>query len=188
VAKTPEAPAADEQDSPVGKGRPTPTRAEREAARKRPLVDDSKEARQRARADLNAARDRARDGMARGEEKFLPPRDKGPQRRWVRDYVDAGFHLGELVMPLMIIVILVSLVPVYALQTYAFLGLWVFIIFVIGDMIILGNNVKKKIGAKFGVDRREKGLGWYAAMRSMQMRWMRLPKPQVRRREYPEGA
>jgi len=27
----------------------------------------------------------------------------------------------------------------------------------------------------------EKGLGWYSAMRTIQMRFMRLPKPQVRR-------
>ena len=31
----------------------------------------------------------------------------------------------------------------------------------------------------------ERGLGWYAAMRSLQMRFMRLPKPQVKRGEYP---
>ena len=42
---------ADEQAA-HGKGRPTPTRAEQEAARKRPLVADTKEAKQRARAEL----------------------------------------------------------------------------------------------------------------------------------------
>ena len=52
-------------------------------------------------------------------------------------------------------------------------------------MIILSMRVKKKVGDKFGVDKREKGLGWYAAMRSMQMRFMRLPKPQVKRGQHP---
>jgi hypothetical protein len=33
---------------------------------------------------------------------------------------------------------------------------------------------------KYG-DKVEKGLRWYAAMRSIQMRGMRLPKPQVKR-------
>ena len=52
-------------------------------------------------------------------------------------------------------------------------------------MIILSMRVKKKVGDKFGVDKREKGLGWYASMRSMQMRFMRLPKPQVKRGQHP---
>ncbi|HBR88729.1 MAG TPA: DUF3043 domain-containing protein, partial [Microbacterium sp.] len=39
--------------------------------------------------------------------------------------------------------------------------------------------------AKFGEDRLEKGLGWYGAMRIVQMRFLRLPKPQVTRGQYP---
>jgi hypothetical protein len=31
----------------------------------------------------------------------------------------------------------------------------------------------------------EKGLGWYGAMRIIQMRFMRLPKPQVKRGQHP---
>lgn len=169
----------------VGKGRPTPSRAEREAARRRPLVSNTKEARAAAKAQLQERRERARVGMANGEEKYLPVRDKGPQRRWVRDYVDAGWHIAEWVMALMVVVILLSLVPDPLFSVYAFAGLWIFILFAVGDMILLGNRVKRKAAAKFGKDRLEKGLGWYAAMRALQMRFMRLPKPQVKRGEYP---
>lgn len=187
MAKTPAAPTPDtEPSAPAGPGknRPTPTRAEREAARKRPLVADTKEARARAKSELAAQREKARIGMANGDERYLPARDKGPQRRFVRDFVDAGWHIGELVMPLMIVVILLSLIPNPAIVYYGFIGLWVFILFVIGDMIITGTRVKKLGTQKWG-DRREKGLGWYAAMRTIQMRFMRLPKPQVRRGERP---
>lgn len=169
----------------VGKGRPTPTRAEREAARRRPLAANTKEARAAARAEMQARRQRASVGMANGEERFLPPRDKGPQRRWVRDYVDAGWHLSEWVMALMVVVILVSLVPDPLFSFYAFVGLWVYILLAIGDMVLLARRVKRKAAVKFGADRVEKGLGWYAAMRALQMRFMRLPKPQVKRRQYP---
>ena len=105
MAKTPAAPVpADEhaETNAAGKGRATPTRAEQEAARKRPLVADTKEAKARARAELAASRDKARLGMAAGDERYLPARDKGPQRRYVRDFVDAGWHLGEFVMPMMV--------------------------------------------------------------------------------------
>lgn len=170
----------------VGKGRPTPSRAEQEAARRRPLVANTKEARAAAKAELRERRERAQAGMAAGEDKYLPARDKGPQRRWVRDYVDSGWHVSEWVMALMVIVILVSLVPDPAFSFFAFIGLWAFIIVAVIDMILLGARVKRKAAAKFGKDRMEKGLGWYAAMRSLQMRFMRLPKPQVKRGQRPE--
>lgn len=167
------------------KGRPTPTRAEREAARKRPLVANTKEAKARARAELRERQDRARIGMANGEEKYLPLRDRGPQKRFARDYTDAGWHLGEALMPAMVLVIIATFIPLDFFQYWSFVALWIFIFFVIGDMVILSRTVKKKAAAKFGADKREKGLGWYAAMRSVQMRFMRLPKPQVKRGQYP---
>ena len=193
MAKTPAAPSSNDAPSegtvlngvPSGKGRATPTRAEREAARKRPLVPDTKEAKARARADLAAQREKARVGMANGDPRYLPARDQGAQRKFVRDWVDAGWHLGEAVMPAMVLVILATFLPIPALQYYAFVGLWIFIFFVIGDMVITSITVKRAVKRKFGADKMEKGLGWYAAMRTVQMRFLRLPKPQVKRGQKP---
>lgn len=192
MAKTPAAPAPKDASTDaapgagaVGKGRATPSRAEREAARKRPLVPDTKEAKARARAELAAKREKARIGMASGDPRYLPARDQGPQRKFARDWVDAGWHLGEAVMPAMVVVILATFVPLPAVQYYAFIGLWIFILFVIGDMVISSIAVKRAARKKFGVDKLEKGLGWYAAMRSVQMRFLRLPKPQVKRGQKP---
>jgi hypothetical protein len=179
---------ADEQssDAPkIGKGRPTPTRAEQEAKRIRPLVATTKEAKKEARAEMNARRERARVGMQNGEERFLGPRDKGPQRRFARDWTDAGWHLAEFLMPMMIVVLVASMLPIPFMQIWAFAALWVYIIFAIIDMVLLSNRIKKKAAAKWGSGR-EKGLGWYAAMRSVQMRFMRMPKAQVKRGDYPE--
>ena len=181
-------PAADDapETPAVGKGRATPTRAEREAANRRPLVADTKEARAAAKADLQARRNRARVGMENGEDKYLPARDRGPQRRWVRGYVDAGWHLSEWLMAAMLVMILLSLINLREVQLWAMVGLWAYMLLAIADMVLLSARVKKKAAAKFGAERRERGLGWYAAMRSLQMRFMRLPKPQVKRGQYPE--
>lgn len=185
MAKTAHSPEpADE--TPTGKGRPTPTRAQREAANRRPLAPATKEARAAQRARVEEARRRASDGFARGEEKYLPARDKGPQRRWARDYVDAGWHLAEFVMPAMLVVLMITFVPDPMVINYAFLAMVIMVLFVVGDLIVLSRNVKKKVGEKFGIAQRERGLGWYAAMRAMQMRFMRMPKPQVARGAYPE--
>lgn len=182
---TPEA-SEGESEPVAGKGRATPSRAEQEAARRRPLVADTKEAKAAARAELAAKRDKARIGMAAGEEKYLPVRDRGPQRRWVRDYVDSQWHLGEFVIPLMVLVIIVTFVNIPILQVYAMLGLWGFIVLVVIDMVFTSWRTKRAVRAKFGETRMEKGIGWYAAMRSLQMRMLRMPKPQVRRGQRPE--
>ncbi len=186
MAKTPPA----SNDAPVetaggsGKGRPTPSRAEQEAARKRPLVPDTKEAKARAKAELTAKREKARAGMAAGDDRYLTARDKGPQRRFVRDWIDAGWHTGEAIMPLMLVVIAATFIPIAQVQYYSFIGLWAYIIVVILDMVITSMRVKKAARKKWG-DRTERGLGWYGAMRTIQMRFMRLPKPQVKRGQYP---
>ncbi|GAA3744489.1 hypothetical protein GCM10022239_19970 [Leifsonia bigeumensis] len=169
-----------------GKGRPTPTRKEREAANLRPLVsNDRKAAAKASRAKMAEAREKARVGMAAGEEKYLPVRDKGPQRRWIRDYVDARFSVGEVLIPVMFIVIILTFINDERVQLIGIAGLWLFFLVAVIDGIILGFIVNRRLAAKFGDDKLQRGNRWYAAMRAMQLRVMRLPKPQVRRGQYP---
>ncbi|HEY8590661.1 MAG TPA: DUF3043 domain-containing protein [Naasia sp.] len=181
------APAPEQETSVVGKGRSTPTRREREAARKRPLVpDDRKEARKQERARMTQARERARVGLANGEERYLPVRDRGPQRKFVRDYVDARFSIGEILIPTMFLVIFITLIPVEAVQVYGMLGLYALILAAILDAVLVGTIVRRKLAAKVGgIDKVERGLRWYTAMRALQLRPLRLPKPQVKRGQYP---
>jgi hypothetical protein len=169
----------------VGKGAPTPTRAEREAARKRPLVpDDRKQAAKEARLKATEARERARLGMAAGDERYLPMRDRGAQKKYVRDYVDARFSIGEVLIPVMFLVIILTFIPSYEVQTIGIFALWGFFLVSIVDVVVLGVLLRRKLAAKFGADRVEK-VRWYAAMRALQLRPLRLPKPQVKRGQYP---
>lgn len=179
---TPETP---ETATAAGKGRPTPTREQREAARKRPLVpDDRKAARRESRAKLAEQREIARIGMANGEERYLPFRDRGPQKRYIRDFVDARWNVGEILLPVMFLVILTYFVPVVEVAIYALLAVWAVIAIVVIDCVVLGFQLKKRLTAKFGEGRVEK-YRWYSAMRAVQMRPLRLPKPQVKRGQYP---
>lgn len=169
-----------------GKGRATPTRKEREAANQRPLVSNDRKASSReAKAKYNDARDKARIGMANGEEKYLPARDKGEQRRYVRGYVDARFSVGELMIPVMLVVIVLSFVNNATLNIVSILGLWAFFALAVLDCVIAGWLVSRKLAAKFGAGKVQKGTRWYCAMRCLQLRVMRLPKPQVKRGAYP---
>jgi hypothetical protein len=179
-------PADEELDSDgvPTKGRATPTRKEREAARKRPLVaGNSPEARRAARSTSQAQRERARVGMQNGEERYLPIRDRGPQKRYVRDYVDARWSVGELAIPLLV-VLLVASVFSQQVQTIVTFGLYAYLLIVVIDVLLLGRRLKIALGEKYGDTRVEK-VRWYAAMRSIQFRLLRLPKPQVKRGQYP---
>ncbi|MGL4340541.1 MAG: DUF3043 domain-containing protein [Rhodoglobus sp.] len=169
----------------VGKGHPTPTRREKEEARKQPLVSsDRAAARKASRAQLRVQRERARIGMAAGEEKYLPLRDRGPQKRYVRDYVDARFSIGELMLPLMFLVIILSALPLPEVQFIGFFALWAFFLVAVVDVVILGFILNRKLAAKFGADKAQK-VRWYAAMRALQLRLMRVPHPQVKRGKFP---
>jgi len=170
----------------AGKGRATPTRKEREAANLRPLVsNDRKAAAKASRAKMAEAREKARVGMAAGDEKYLPVRDKGAQRRWIRDYVDARFSVGEILIPVMFLIIVLTFINDERVQLVGILGLWTFFLVAVIDGVILGFIVTKRLTARFGADRLQRGNRWYAAMRAMQLRVMRLPKPQVKRGQYP---
>ena len=169
-----------------GKGRATPTRKEREAANLRPLVSSDRKAGNKAsRARVNEAREKARVGMANGEEKYLPMRDKGVQRRFIRDYVDARWSVGEIILPIMFLVIILTFIKNPVIQSVAFIALWSFFLIAVIDCVIAGLLIRRKFIAKFGAEKVQKGNRWYTAMRALQLRPMRLPKPQVKRGAFP---
>ncbi|WP_394768472.1 DUF3043 domain-containing protein [Lacisediminihabitans sp.] len=170
----------------AGKGHATPTRKEREAANLRPLVSsDRKAGNAAARARAAEAREKARVGMANGDEKYLPVRDKGVQRKFIRDYVDARWSVGELIIPVMFLVIILTFINNVLLQNIAIFSLWGFFLVAVIDCVVVGMIVQRKLAAKVGADRLQKGNRWYTAMRALQLRPMRLPKPQVKRGQFP---
>lgn len=168
--------------NPNGKGRPTPTRKEREAARKKPLIGDrSKEAKKAARAQLAAKRAEAREGMLNGDERYLTVRDRGPQKKLARDIVDSRFTVGELLLPTVFLAVILNTVNNYAVNLAAILIMWSIMGGMIVDAFLLSRKVNKRLVSKYGEANVERGIKMYVALRSMQMRPMRLPKPQVKR-------
>lgn len=177
-------PAA-EDEMPAGKGRPTPSRKEAQAAKAQPLVGSrDKATMKRQRQQQTEARERARIGMMQGDERYLGARDKGPQRRYVRDYVDARFSIGEFLIPIMLIVLLLTLVP--EAQVLGIMVVWAYLALSIVDVILLGFTLRRKLAAKFGEDHVQPGFRWYSAMRALQFRMLRVPKPQVKRMQFPK--
>lgn len=179
-------PAEGEDEDMIGKGRPTPSRKDAQAAKAQPLVGSRDKAALKAqRQKQNEARERARVGMMQGDERYLTARDKGPQRRYVRDFVDARFSLGEFTIPLMLLVLLLSMLP-GPIQVISIFAIWGFLLLAVLDAVILGMRLQRKLARKFGADKVQRGFRWYAAMRAFQFRMLRVPKPQVKRLQFPE--
>ena len=176
--------STDASARPGAKNRPTPKRREQEALNKRPLiVTDRKAATKQDKTARREAMAKQRAGMMTGDEKYLPARDKGPRRRFIRDTVDARWNIGEFMLPIMLIVLLLSFVRTNWALLLVFVLVYGLILVAIGDALLMWRRTRRTMDDKFGGA--EKGDAWYAIMRAFQMRRTRMPKPQVARGEHP---
>lgn len=180
--RTQEAPADPPQvvTKPGGKGRPTPKRSEAQKARRQPITAPSsrKEAYKRVRERQAADRVKAREGMAKGDEKYLLKRDRGPVRKLARDYVDSRRTIGSYLMYAMFALVILSLLPITAARLLMLFAPPLLLLAVFGEGIMLSRGIKKLASERFP-DEDQKGIGMYAAMRAMQIRRLRVPAPQV---------
>jgi hypothetical protein len=168
------------------KNRPTPKRRDQEAARKRPLVvTDRKAAREVERTNRRQAQLKQREAMVTGDDANLPARDKGPVKRYVRDYVDARWNLGEFMLPVMLVVLALSFIRSPLVFAFVSMGVYALLLVAIVDGFLMWRRLKKRLLAKFGTAQTVRGLAMYAAMRSFQLRRSRMPRPQVNRGQYP---
>jgi hypothetical protein len=161
-----------------GKGRPTPTRKEAEAARKaaakKPVTRRDQAA---ARASSSA---KMREAMKTGDERYLPARDKGPVKRFVRDYVDSKFTVAELVIPLLI----VDMIPGFIGMGTAVIGaanitMTLVLVGAALNLAIVRWRCLKEVRRRFP-DESTRGLTSYVLLRGLQLRFLRMPKPQVK--------
>ncbi|WP_019970025.1 DUF3043 domain-containing protein [Mycobacterium sp. 141] len=183
------------------KGRPTPKRSE--AAKKRgpvaPAPQTSAEARRRRkelrgpkltgeerkaeRLTRRAETAERREKMMAGDDAYLPPRDKGPVRRYVRNIVDSRRNLLGLFMPaaLAMIVFMMAFpsLQFQQIMSYTMLGL---VVVMAVDGFLLARKVNHMVDEKFpGNTESGRKLGFYAASRASQIRRMRAPRPAVDR-------
>ncbi|MFJ8930154.1 MULTISPECIES: DUF3043 domain-containing protein [unclassified Streptomyces] len=174
------------RDPQAPKGRPTPKRSAAQTQR-RSVANTKmspKEARTRSRDERRTAMQRQREALANGDERYLPARDKGPVRKYARDFVDSRFAIAEYFLPMAVVILVLSMIRVGSLQNIALL-LWLFVIVaIVVDSAVTGFRLKKILAQKFPNERR-KGAVAYALMRTLQMKRLRLPKPQVKRGERP---
>lgn len=187
------------------KGRPTPKRNEvereqgvrREAyeapttpaeARKRRKElkasmskEEYKAMKQRERDQAARERRRVNERMMAGDEKYLMDRDKGPERKFVRDWVDSHRYLMNLFLPMTLIVILLMIIGVKNPQVanLASIVMMVLFLIMIAEGVWLSRKINRMVRERYPDTAQGKfGLGMYAFTRATMIRRLRTPAPQ----------
>lgn len=157
---------------PGGKGRATPTRRDAEDA-----------AKARAKGTLGRGKKlsgaQVREGMKTGDERLLLERDRGPVRRFIRDYVDTRFSITELMIPILTITLIMGYSGNEALRRASNGIMFGTLLVVAYDVLMLRRRVRREITQRFP-EEPLKGHLHYALVRLLQLRFLRRPKSQVK--------
>jgi hypothetical protein len=181
---TPGASAADQADRApasltAGKGRPTPKRSEAERRRRYNAPADRKEALRQSKTRDRSTRARKSEAMRRGEEWALPAKDKGPVRALARDYVDSRRRLSEFYMYGLVVLLFLLFLHNTVMQTLLPVLLIAMVVIMVVEGYFVGRKVTALAGERFP-GQSTRGIKIYSAMRALQIRQLRFPKPRVK--------
>lgn len=160
------------------KGRPTPKRSEAENRRRQPYSApaDRKAASVQARDRSKSERQRRMLAMKRGEEWAMPAKDKGPVRALARDFVDSRRSFAEYYLYGFVVLIVLAYLPVFKGSIVVFYLLFSVVVILIAESWLVGRKVLRLAHERYPGES-TRGLRMYAAIRSSQMRRLRMPAP-----------
>jgi uncharacterized membrane protein YecN with MAPEG domain len=142
---------------------------------------DRKEALAQNRETRRQKRIEDREAMMRGEDHALLPRDRGPERRLVRDIVDSRRNASSYFLFGLVLILFLSMIqtPLLILVTY---GVMLFLLLtVVIDGFTLSRRIKRIVRERLPKSEpRWGGLYFYGIMRSTQFRKMRVPRPRIK--------
>lgn len=174
VAETPVA-------KPGGKGRPTPTRKEAEAAAKA-RAKTPRTRKELARAQREArveSSQQVRAAMKSGDERYYMPRDKGPMRRFCRDFVDCRFSFLDVLFPLLIVSMVLGYTGNDTLMELSSFLLLATLLMLVLDSVFTRLRLRRELARRFPGESM-KGTTYYTLSRALNPRFLRMPKPQVK--------
>jgi hypothetical protein len=164
----------------AGKGKPTPKRSEAERQRRYSSAPaDRKAAVRQSRTRDRTERARKTAAMRRGEEWALPAKDQGPVKALARDYVDSRRRLSEYYMYGLGVLLILLFLRSTVVQTY----LPPILLLMVAIMVVEGYLIGRKLivlAAERYPGQSTRGVRVYAAMRALQIRKLRFPKPRVK--------
>jgi hypothetical protein len=189
---TVESPAGDDGSAPdaggapagrattAAKGRPTPKRSEAER-RRRPVSapGDRKEANRQSRDRQRGDRARRQQALAKGEQWALPVRDRGAVKALTRDYVDSRRRVSEFYMYGLVVLLALLFVRNAFVQSIVPLVVLAAVLVMLVEGIFIGRRARALAEERLPGESTQ-GVRMYAAMRALQIRQLRMPKPRIK--------
>mgnify|MGYP000704388320 CR=1 FL=1 len=121
----------------------------------------TKEEKKRSKDQARAARLLQRQAYLRGDESALPMRDRGPEKKFVRNYIDSRRSIGEYFLPIIGFVLVLSLIPLSVFAVAGIVIMYSVLLVSIVDGFFLSRKIKAEITARFP-DKSTKGLDFTA--------------------------
>lgn len=180
-----EIPAEEGGETPTAqqpKGRPTPSRKDAEQQRKQTLKlpADPKAAKKALKQRERESRMEARAGLMAGDPKYLPARDQGAVKAYVRDFVDRKRRLSEFFIFIAIGILVAGFFrnpqvqAVLSIVWFAMFGL------VLLEVVWLLLRMNRELAERWPDPAERKGTKLYMALRLLQIRRLRIPPPAIR--------
>lgn len=169
-------------DASSPKGKATPKRRDAEQARKAALkpATNSKEGKRAERQRVQSERAKNREAMMAGDPRALPARDQGPVKLAVRNYVDSRRTVGEFFLPAAFVIFIATLSPNPQIKGFVSL-LWMIVMVIAAvDTALLIWRMQRALAVKWPAKTDRRGVTFYAIMRNLQIRRLRIPPPQFR--------
>ena len=163
---------------PTGKGRPTPKRSDAQQRGGGPVLPPlatRKEATKRAKEQAALAWVQAKQSSARGDERAMVARDRGPVRALVRDVVDSRRNVGVLLLPLALLLVVAQLTRNSTVLSIA-LALWLAgLLAMVADIAVTTVTLRSRVKAAFPDEGKMIGHVGYGLLRSTVFRRFRMP-------------
>ena len=164
----------------AAKGKPTPKRSEAER-RRRPVnaPGDRKEANRQYRDRQRVDRARRQQALAKGEQWALPARDRGPVKGLARDYVDSRRRVSEFYMYGLVVLLALLFIRNAFVQSIVPLLVLAAVLIMLVEGFFIGRRARALAEERFPGESTH-GVRLYSAMRALQIRQLRMPKPRIR--------
>jgi Protein of unknown function (DUF3043) len=164
----------------AAKGKPTPKRSEAER-RRRPVnaPGDRKEANRQYRDRNRQDRARRQQALAKGEPWALPARDRGAVKGLTRDYVDSRRRVSEFYMYGLVVLLGLLFVRNTFVQSIVPLLVLAAVLVMLVEGYFIGRRARALAEERLPGESTQ-GVRLYAAMRALQIRRLRMPKPRIK--------
>lgn len=126
------------------------------------------------------ARREARGGLMSGDERYLPPKDKGPAKAFTRDYVDGRRRFSEYFVFVAVGILIAGFMRDSRVQGVVAM-VWLGITMIVaGEVSLMLFRLGRELQQRWPDPADRKGCKLYAVLRSLQIRKLRVPPPRIK--------